>query len=254
VEPCRAGQVVYRHGQYDRAAELFEESLAQLSAIGHSSGIATALHGFGMAAHDQGDDARAATLLDEGLAGFREAGHQSQIADLLCARGTVALAQGDVERATILFEESRALYEEIDMSTGSARSLHLLGRVALVRGDVGHAHTLLTESLRRRQGGTIHDIAESLEALAGLAVAKAHPHKDCLAAAGHAVRMLSVAAAARAEVGIPLPPGDRVAYERDIAALRDLLDEEAFEAAWAVGLGMTPEQVIADALEAAGPT
>jgi predicted ATPase/DNA-binding SARP family transcriptional activator len=243
------GQVVYRHGQYDRAAALFEESLAQLSAIGQSSGIATALHGFGMAAHDQGDDARAETLLDEALARFREVGHQSQIADLLCARGKVALAQGDIERATILFEESRALYEDIDMSAGSARSLHLLGRVALVCGDVGRARTLLTESLRRRQGGAIHDIAESLEALAGLAVAEAHPHADRLATAGHAVRMLSVAAAARAEVGIPLPPGDRAAYERDIAVLRDLLDEEAFDAAWAVGLGMTPEQAIAYALE-----
>jgi len=30
------GQFVYRRGQYDRAAVLFEESLAQLIAIGHS--------------------------------------------------------------------------------------------------------------------------------------------------------------------------------------------------------------------------
>jgi tetratricopeptide (TPR) repeat protein len=243
------GEVVYRRGQYDRAAALFEESLAQLTAVGHSTGIAMALGGFGKAAYDQGEHAQAAALLNEGLARFREAGHPAPIADLLCARGKVALAQGDLARASVLLEESLALCQTCGLSAGSARALHLLGRVALARGEVGRARTLLTESLRRRQGGAIRDIPESLEGLAGLAVTEKHAREGYRPGARRTMRLLGAAASAREALGIPLPPGDRAVYERDIAAVHDHLDETTCAAAWAEGWEMPLEQAIAYALE-----
>jgi predicted ATPase/DNA-binding SARP family transcriptional activator len=239
------GDVVYRHGQYDRATLLFEESLAQLTAIGHSSGLAVALLGLGKAAYDRGEYARAADLLDDALA--RLSGHPP-LAAALCARGKVALAQGDAELATALFEESRDLCQTLDNKAGKALALHLLGRVARQQGELARAGALLTESLRLRQGGATNDILESLEGLAGLAVAEEHQHMGHPERVLRAVLLLSAAAATRDVLGLPLPPGNRAAYERDLATMRDRLNAAAWQAAWAEGQAMTLEQAIAEAL------
>jgi predicted ATPase/DNA-binding SARP family transcriptional activator len=239
------GDVVYRHGQYDRATLLFEESLAQLTAIGHSSGLAVALLGLGKAAYDRGEYARAVDLLDDALA--RLSGHPP-LAAALCARGKVALAQGDAELATALFEESRDLCQTLDNKAGKALALHLLGRVARQQGELARAGALLTESLRLRQGGATNDILESLEGLAGLAVAEEHQHMGHPERVLRAVRLLSAAAATRDVLGLPLPPGDRAAYERDVAAVHNQLDQATFATAWAEGQALTLEQAIAEAL------
>jgi predicted ATPase/DNA-binding SARP family transcriptional activator len=241
------GDVVYRHGQYDRAALLFEESLAQLTAIGHSSGIAIALHGFGRAAYDRGELPHAAILLDDALARLRESGHWKPLATVLCARGKVALAQGDAALATALFEESRDLCQTLGDTAANGRALHLLGRVARQQGDVARASTLLTESLRQRQGGAIDDILASLEEMVGLAAAE-HPIADHPSAALRAVRLLGTATATRDALGLPLPPGDRAAYERDVTAVRNQLEAAVWQAAWAAGRAMTLEQAVAYAL------
>ena len=64
-----------------------------------------------------------------------------------------------------------------------------------------------------------------------------------------AARVLGAAAALRDEIGVPLPPGDRDAYERDLAAVRTALGEAALVAAWAEGRAMSLEQAIAYVLE-----
>ncbi len=239
--------VVYRRGQHERAAALFEECLVVLRAAGQSSGIAIALHGLGRAAYDQGEYARAAGLLDDAIARFREAGHRP-LTTVLCTRARVALAQDDTELATGLLEESRALYIALDDQPGRTLVLYLLGRVAQQQGNMARAHTLLIESLRLRQGGANAAILESLEGLAGLTVASVHSPEDHPLAALRAVRLLSAAAAMHDRLKLPLPPGDRAAYERDVAAARAQLDPPTFAAAWAAGQALTLEQAIAEAL------
>ena len=63
-----------------------------------------------------------------------------------------------------------------------------------------------------------------------------------------AVRLLSAAATTRDMLGLPLPPGDRAAYERDVTVVRDQLDAAAWQAAWAEGQALTLEQALAEAL------
>jgi hypothetical protein len=55
----------------------------------------------------------------------------------------------------------------------------------------------------------------------------------------------------REEIGAPKPPHAREEYDREIAAARATLGEEAFAAAWGGGRGMTLEQAVAYALEEA---
>jgi len=48
-----------------------------------------------------------------------------------------------------------------------------------------------------------------------------------------------------------LPAAAQAGYQDQIAALRQVLGEEAFAAAWAEGRALPPEEAIASALEAA---
>ena len=50
-----------------------------------------------------------------------------------------------------------------------------------------------------------------------------------------------------------MPPSDRAEYERDLAAARAKLSEDAFAAAWAEGRTMTLEQAVEYALTLPGP-
>jgi hypothetical protein len=61
--------------------------------------------------------------------------------------------------------------------------------------------------------------------------------------------LFGAAEALREAVDEPLPPAYRAGYERDLAAARLELDEEAFAAAWAAGRAMTIEEAIAEALD-----
>lgn len=60
--------------------------------------------------------------------------------------------------------------------------------------------------------------------------------------------------ALRVELNRHVSPTERVERERQIEAVRALLDETAFAEAWAEGQAMTLEQAIAYAIEGSAPT
>ena len=74
-----------------------------------------------------------------------------------------------------------------------------------------------------------------------------------------AARLFGAAAALRATLSDAAPRGFSLGlapqscdeYERQVAATRAALGAEAFAAAWAAGMALTPEQVRADALQEA---
>src|SRR5204863_7290197 len=71
-----------------------------------------------------------------------------------------------------------------------------------------------------------------------------------------AVRLLGAAAAMRERAGADLYPYETSGHERAQATARAALDEATFAAAWSEGQTMTPDQVIAFALNvshSAGP-
>jgi hypothetical protein len=118
-----------------------------------------------------------------------------------------------------------------------ATALHRLGTVAYAQGDAGRATALYEESLAlRRELGDKHGLAESLEGLAGMAVAQQQLER--------AARLLGAAAALREAIGAPLSPRERVRYDRDVSTVHAGLDEAAFAAMWAMGKAMPPEQII----------
>ncbi len=80
-------------------------------------------------------------------------------------------------------------------------------------------------------------IAYSLEACAGLAVKESKPERAAV--------LWGTAEALREEIGLPLPPNERDQYDRDVAEVRQTLDETTFSAAWTQGRSLTLEQAIA---------
>ena len=126
-------------------------------------------------------------------------------------------------------------------SSSTAIALSRLGQMVFRGGDYQRALALFQESLvLRRTLGSREGVARSLVGLASVALAQARPE--------HAARLFGAAEAMRDLVNAPLPPADRVDYERQLAALQKELDETTFAAAWAEGRAMTLEQAIEYAL------
>ena len=77
---------------------------------------------------------------------------------------------------------------------------------------------------------------------------------------GPATKLFAASAALLESIGFPLAPADRLALSQDIDALRGRLGDDAWDAAWATGSAMSPEQAVelalaahADDSAAAGP-
>ena len=64
--------------------------------------------------------------------------------------------------------------------------------------------------------------------------------------------LLGAASALRDELGTPLPPVDRSAYARLLAATREALGDERFSTARAAGRALTVEVLLAEVLTATG--
>ena len=121
---------------------------------------------------------------------------------------------------------------------GIARSLRRQGRIAQQRGDLVAARRCFAESLTLcKELGNQRPVADSLEGLAAVAGGQRLPERAC--------RLFGAAAALRETGGWPLAPVYQNEYERQVAAVRATLGEEAFAAAWAEGQAMTPEEAVA---------
>ncbi len=228
---------------YAAAQALHEESLAIRRDLGNRRGIASSLTNLGDVAREQGDYAAAKALLEEGLAIRRELGDRRGIAISLCALGSVAQDQGDLSVAQALNEESLNIRRALGDRWGIATSLNYLGSVACEQDNPPIARAMYEESLTIARGlGDRWGIAESMAGLGCVALMLAGPVR--------AARILGRAERLREEIGAPLKPSERPRYDRQVAAARVALrDDAAFDRAWQEGRALALEQAIELALE-----
>jgi predicted ATPase len=240
------GIVAAHQGDYAAARALYEEGLAMRRELGDRRGVALTLNNLGMVAYENGDTAAARTVFEESLVVFRELGDRRGIALSLTNLGGVAAVQGDPPTARALHEESLAIHREAGDGLGIASSLSNLGMVAAEQGDYGSARDLLAEGITlQRDIGDRLSLAESLSALARVAFVLSGP--------GAAARIWGGAERLREEINAPLAPRDRSGYERQVAAARIALGDDAgFDRAWQEGRAMTTDEVIMCALEERG--
>jgi len=225
-------------GAYTSARSMLEENLALNRELENKRGIAQSLFSLAqILLASQGDQETVPALLEEGLAVSKELGFKEGVATWLSLSGQVALSSGDALAARAMLEESLALSKEIGHRHGTAASLALLARVAAHQGEFTAARALYEESLTiTREIGDKLNTASCLEGLAGVAVALGNPT--------WAARLLGAAEALRDTIGTPIPPVERLLYERSAATTRAQLGEKACAQAWIEGRSMTPEQVM----------
>jgi predicted ATPase/DNA-binding SARP family transcriptional activator len=232
------GGIARDQGDHQAARLLVEESLALQRELGNRKGIARALNHMGDLALDQGDDQAAWAFYRESLAISQAAGYRWGISWSLKCLGNVALQQGDSGAAKALYEESLALARELGGARGIAGTLLGLGRVALHRGETTAARAFFAEGLAtQREPGSKPQVVEGLEGLAAVAVAQGQAER--------AARLFG--AAASWWEGVPVPR-EQTETEAHLAALRVVLGDAAFAAAWEAGRALTWEQALALAL------
>jgi predicted ATPase/tetratricopeptide (TPR) repeat protein/transcriptional regulator with XRE-family HTH domain len=232
--------VARRQGNYEQAGELLEELLALSDGAGDRHGRAHALDGQGLLAAAQGEIAHARTLHEQALTLYRDLDNRAGIAAALSHLADVTRREGDPIRAAALGSESLALYRALGNGRGSATALCGLGEAAREAGSLDEARAYHEEGLMlSRHMGTREEIARALAGLSAVAHAMGH--------AEAAARLAGAADALREQIGAIVPPVERAARERDLAAFREALGNDAFAAVWVAGQRLTPDQEIAAA-------
>jgi non-specific serine/threonine protein kinase len=146
--------------------------------------------------------------------------------------------RGDDVRADQLFEESVALCREVNpRDPGVAVAIRELGISAFRRGDRRRAAGLLREALtlsfpHPRKA----EVASSLEAIAESVALRRPKRSAAVFGAAESLREIS---------RVPIPPADRAAHDRAVAAVRARLGAKVFEAEWKTGHALSLTDAVA---------
>jgi predicted ATPase/class 3 adenylate cyclase len=237
-----AGTFAWHRGDYDRATELHGEALELYRELGDDSGVAFALICLGTQRLENTDYERAAPLYESALAISRRIGHRPNIAMAIRSLAEVARQKGEYERAKTLGMECLSLYQEMTDEFNIATTVGWLGLLTVWSGDEHDlAEGFLKEGLAlNREIGNWDYGVYCLEGFAGLAGARRQGMR--------AARLWGAAEALRESIGAPPTPEARPYYERSMAAARAQLGEVAWEAAFAEGSMMSPEEAAEYAL------
>jgi predicted ATPase/DNA-binding SARP family transcriptional activator len=238
-----AASLATRQGDYERAAELSEQSLALWEELGDVSGTARALLSLGTVAAEQGDQERAISLSERAAELYRESGDRRGHALAVSNLGGIALERGEYAKAASLSEQAYGLFETLEDSEGMAFALVNQGFAALSEHEHERALDLLRQALRRLAELGFRDvIGYCFEGLAAV-----------LAFTGQAdasARLLGAAEALRESLGVDLAPAERKTHEETADAVRGALGEEQFSAGWRLGRELALDEAIAYALAA----
>ncbi len=236
------GDAARHRGDYERAAKMFEESLALHRTAGDSRGVAWSLGSLANVLGDRGDYERAKELYEEGLALSRELGGARPLGEYLISLGYEYLLEGDHERATALNEEAAKLYQKRGRRGGLQTALDNLGWAALARGDYKRARALHQENLVLcRELGDRLIASESMDGLACVAGVTGEVER--------AAKLFAAAHWQREAVGYLHAPREFALREPYLATARSRAGDAAWAEAWEEGHSMAFEDAIAYALE-----
>jgi predicted ATPase len=234
-----AGELCWDQGDHQNGEVYNREALALYQAMGDQGGSAWALIFLGNhAMASPGECKEGIRLCEEGLALFRELDEKAGISLALNSLGELARSDGDYELA------GRAYHEAIDIAREQGNKLHEaishanLSYVAHHRGDHKQAEAFALEGLALLlELENTRYIPQGLAMLAGPVAAQGNPRK--------AARLLGASEALLEAMGLCLQAGDRFEAERNEAAVREQLDEAAFDAAWSEGRAMSLDEAVA---------
>jgi predicted ATPase len=219
-----AAYLALRQGDYVAATALLDESLTTVTRLGDARRGAQVRVYQGMIAHALGEPAQAMSFYQEGLALLRAAGEQRGLTGVLRNLADLAYEQRELERARARYEETLVAARDTDNRHDEAYAIRGLAHVARLMDDLRRASDLYCESLllcrRMEDHRCITFCIEGLACVASRA-----------GVAERATVLFGAAQALRETIGVALPPAERADHDREVAAVRRVLDDLHFSAA-----------------------
>jgi predicted ATPase/DNA-binding CsgD family transcriptional regulator len=240
------GWLAQFQGDLDRAETALGEAVAMAVAVGARMTEARARNALAMKLLHQGSHAEAAAMMDQALLLFRELEPKAiagplHVSQAYTRRGLIARLSGDLNGAADYLDEAERRLRALGHTWARSETLHYLGDVARDRGDLTGALVRYRESLASAWESVDRIfVADALDGVASVAATRGQA--EC------AARWHGTAGALRERLGAAVPPWEREAYERDLAAVRKRLSEEAFAEAWKAGAALPLETAVAETL------
>ena len=234
---------LHAHYQADDEAALAwaEQALALFLTLGDKLGATWSRIRAGNYACRLRQDEIAEVYWNAVLAEAQPAGWTGMILQAIDGQATLARLQGNYARAEAKYREVLALYLSAQFGSFANMTLNNLGHVVLRQGRHVEAAALFSESLQCRPVGPVgRDLPPPLTGLAGVRAREGR----ALAAA----RLIGGVERVLADSGDHLELEERLDYEAILADIRSRLSDAEFNAAWAEGHAMTPEQLVTYAL------
>jgi predicted ATPase/class 3 adenylate cyclase len=178
---------------------------------------------------------------EEALSLYRELDNQQGLAWVYNSLGELTRLAKEYERARTYYERSLEIARQIGDQTREGVALGNLAFCAQHRGDYRQAEKYAQDALTLFHClGLRGQSAEAVSALAGPAVAQGNPIRAAMLLGASKAILESISAAQQ--------PADINEINGYLTMTQRRLDEQAFNAAWADGKGMTYEQAVAFAL------
>ena len=240
-----AAAMAYAEGDLAACERYSHEGLRLARGAEDAERVGHALVGLGLVDMSRLEYQGAASRLQEALRIFQTLDDQGMETLTRTWLGTLLLMQGEYEGAAPLFEQALAGARRCGDRVSTSVALYNLALIAQVRADHVQATRALTEGvLLSIQTGDRSNLGYFLEGLAISAGAQEQPARAAV--------LFGAASGLIEGVGVPVYnyyKPDRSFYERTLAAVRSRLGEQAFQARWAEGWAMTPDQAAAYALD-----
>jgi len=230
--------VLLRRGQPDRALPIIESGLGLARQHNEPHLIARLLAARSFALDLQGDHAGAARDARETVQLYRQAGDRRHVGTTLGTLGYAELSLGELDAARAHLAESLDIARTLNDHYGVVYETLNLGLAEYLGGSLTTGESLFTESLNL--AARLGMRASIGYALIGLAMTGSGP-----AGMSRSARLHGAAAAALAALGETIEPLEGELRDRDCERLRDAMGAEAFEAEYAAGRTLAPDEVIA---------
>ncbi|MGH2559940.1 MAG: ATP-binding protein [Thermomicrobiales bacterium] len=224
-----AGNLAWIQKDDEAAEALHAESLAIWERFGDRIGILRAHFMLGLVAWQQGDLVRLAEIVDAATPLYDQVDERDwlgggMIAAALVNQAIIVHHRGDAAQSRTLLEDARTRYERSGFTWGVAWILGHMASLALDARDAMVAFAYRQQSLRFYwEPRDRWDVVEALTDIASLAADFGQPEA--------AARLLGAAKALRTVTGIPVTPAFAAYHDRNEAAARVALGDEAFAAA-----------------------
>lgn len=234
------GISAYYEGDWDRAAELYTESLELRESVGDQIGAVTSLNNIGEVRSDQRRFDEAAELFEEALRRAGAAGYEMAIHVVRGNLGRLATRQGRNSDARTLLLDALTAFEKIDAAGFVLETrLRLIEAEAVERLDEAAIRELLSDNERIGGGATVEVPARRLLAM------HLHQSGDHVAALSHLEAALDIARRERLDVEVAACL-DEVVLLADDQATSDEAAREAEAIRLRLGVTVLPRRSVVD--------